>query len=318
METLVLKFSSFATVWSASALPYAPLRFADMLWLWLRRSGNAGVIIIDVFSTRVFWFAAFFTWISSLRGKKIVLVLHGGNLPLRYESNRDALENLLRRATHIVAPSPYLKQFFEDKGFKVELIPNSIDLADYPFQCRSDVRPRFINLRGFGKPYNPLITLKAFKDVAEKFTDAELILIGNSDDYFYRDVVDFIQEHKLESQCIVRPKMARKEWIALSAGYDFMLSTPDTDNTPVSIIEGMALGMCVVSTRVGGIHHIIDHGVDGILVPPADPEALARTIMSLLADQKKVAALSEAARKKAESFAWENVEPLWKRLLLFN
>jgi glycosyltransferase involved in cell wall biosynthesis len=70
------------------------------------------------------------------------------------------------------------------------------------------------------------------------------------------------------------------------------------DVTPNSLLEAMASGLAVVSTRVGGIPEIVDHDVDGLLVPPAHAEALAEALARLLGDPDLRARLGAGARRK--------------------
>jgi len=77
----------------------------------------------------------------------------------------------------------------------------------------------------------------------------------------------------------------------------------------------MALGLPVVSTNVGGLPYLISHEVDGVLVPPNDPQAMADAIMRLQTDPKRCKTLTQNARKKVEQFDWAVVKTQWQALL---
>jgi len=78
------------------------------------------------------------------------------------------------------------------------------------------------------------------------------------------------------------------------------------DAFPLAVLEAMAGGKPIIATRVGGIPELIEHGVSGLLVPPADEVALAQAIQSLLADPSRAARLGEAAiQRVAERFTLE-------------
>jgi len=72
-----------------------------------------------------------------------------------------------------------------------------------------------------------------------------------------------------------------------------------TEGVPKTLIEAMANGVPVVATAVGGIPEIMRHGVEGLLVPPKDPEAIAGSIVQVMSDR--------ALREKLISNALERV-----------
>jgi glycosyltransferase involved in cell wall biosynthesis len=68
----------------------------------------------------------------------------------------------------------------------------------------------------------------------------------------------------------------------------------------LAVVEAMAAGVPVVATEVGGIPELVDEGVTGLLVPPDDPEAMARAINRLLHDPQGRAAMAAAGRAAAQ------------------
>ena len=71
------------------------------------------------------------------------------------------------------------------------------------------------------------------------------------------------------------------------------------------LLEAMQAALPIVASKTGGIPDVIDNGVNGMLVPPGDPEALARAIDCLLADRKLACRLSEGAQERAKDYDWE-------------
>lgn len=67
---------------------------------------------------------------------------------------------------------------------------------------------------------------------------------------------------------------------------------------PLVLLEAMAVGLPVVSSAISGPVEMIADGVDGALVPPGDPAALARALAGLVATPRKAVALGVAARTK--------------------
>ena len=76
-----------------------------------------------------------------------------------------------------------------------------------------------------------------------------------------------------------------------------------TEGFPVALVEAMAAGKPIVATAVGGISEIIRHEGNGLLIPPADPAALAAAIVRTLGDRVLRARLGRAARERSQAFS---------------
>jgi glycosyltransferase involved in cell wall biosynthesis len=79
---------------------------------------------------------------------------------------------------------------------------------------------------------------------------------------------------------------------------DVAVLSSDYEGSPLSIMEYMAAGKPIVSTRVGGIPELVEDGREALLVEPRDPEAFAAAVTRLLRDPAEAKRLGDAARER--------------------
>jgi glycosyltransferase involved in cell wall biosynthesis len=72
------------------------------------------------------------------------------------------------------------------------------------------------------------------------------------------------------------------------------------DSLPSTLIESMSLGKPAVLTSVGGIPEVVENGRTGLLVPPADPEALSQALLRFLREPETAKRLGEEAKRRYE------------------
>jgi glycosyltransferase involved in cell wall biosynthesis len=80
----------------------------------------------------------------------------------------------------------------------------------------------------------------------------------------------------------------------------FVLST-HYEGLPISILEAMRAGLPVIGSEVNGIPEEVEHGVTGLIVPPRDPEHLAKAIAQLVENPQMRMQMGQSARKKFET-----------------
>ena len=290
------------------------LRLLHMLWSVIENYTSKDLVLIDTYSTTNFWYAVLCGRLCQFFSIPYIFFLHGGNLKNRFESTSPQILKIFKNAKACVVPSCYLKDQLKSFSFKnLKYIPNSIDLSFYDFNQRIDFEPKLLWVRSFAEVYNPEMALIVMEKILQIYPQAELCMVGPEKDGSLKKLKTLAEKKKLPVK--FTGKLDKKDWIALSRDYDIFLNTTNVDNTPVSVMEAMALGLPVVSTNAGGIPYLIENGVNGILVEPNKPEAMTSAVQALIDDPALARRLSAKAREKVESFDWEQVKPLWLELL---
>ncbi len=291
------------------------LRLIDMIWAIIRHRKYVSLILIDTYSTLNFYYAVISAWQAKILKIPYVPILHGGNLPERIQKNRKMSDFIFQNAKINIAPSNYLLEAFKMHGYKVQYIPNSIALENYPFTERKTIRPKLLYVRAFSQVYNPQMAIYVLHKVLQKYPDAKLCMVGPDKDGTLEETKDLTRKLGIENHVVFMGKMKQKEWIAMSKEYDIFINTTNADNTPVSVIEAMALGLPVISTKVGGIPYLIEDGFDGLLVEPKNTDEMCKKIEYLMEHPYEAYTLATTARKKAEFFSWGRVKKQWYQVI---
>ena len=299
---------------TASSKDNKALRLVEMLSLiWAHRK-ETDTVLIDTYGAQNFYYAYSIGKLCQQLKLNYIPILHGGNLRERLEKSPGLTKSLFGNSKINVAPSHFLYDIFIDHGFNnSRIIPNSINLADYPFKKRERFRPKLLWVRRFQERYNPMMSVKVLQELFLKYPEAELCMVGPEKDGSLESCQKYAEEHQLPVH--FPGKLKKKEWAALSVDYDLFLNSTSVDNTPISVIEAMALGLPVVSTDVGGMPNLIDHGKDGILVPENDVQAMVQAIDDLLQNQEKAKSIALAANRKVQAFDWNVVKEQWMKVL---
>jgi glycosyltransferase involved in cell wall biosynthesis len=294
------------------------VRIVDMLSqiVWYRNLCK--FVILDVFSSRAFWYAVTCAWLLRKLQIPYITILRGGGLPDRIRKNPSMSNLVFKQAYANISPSSYLARNFKTYGYPVNIIPNFIDLERYVFRHRVDVKPRLLWVRSFHTIYNPMLAIKILELVREVYPEASLCMVGPDKDGSRKIVEELAVSKGLSHLVEFTGKLSKSEWITKSASFDIFINTTDYDNMPVSVLEAMALGFPVISTNVGGVPDLIQDEQNGLLVIPNDAKEFTTKILALLEKPELAASLSASARVFAESYAWEKVKPHWVHLLTKN
>lgn len=143
--------------------------------------------------------------------------------------------------------------------------------------------------------------LEAIRTLRDRNEEVRLSITGDGSQKHVLE--EFVKQHELRSA--VQFVGWVDSVVDFLSGIDvFMVPSVSSEGLPTTILEAMAAGRVVVASDIGGAAEAIDDRTDGLIVPPADPAALADAISYLNTHRQTAEAMSVRARKKvAEEFS---------------
>lgn len=298
----------------SSSNPNKWCRLMEMIYSVIRYFRKVEVVIIDTYSTQNFYYALLISQLCRLLGIPYIPILHGGNLTERLKMNPKLSTLIFKNAKINISPSQFLKKSFETYGYlNVKYIPNVIELSNYGFIKRDFPKPKLLWVRSFSSIYNPFLAIEVLKMIRGLGLDASLCMVGPDSDGSLGEVKKFAETLGVEVR--FTGKVTKLDWIKISEDYNVFINTTNVDNTPVSIIEAMALGLPIVSTNVGGIPYLMQNKIHGLLVEKENVEAMVDAIVDLFKEEDNRQNMVLNARKLAETFDWERVKTQWNEIL---
>jgi glycosyltransferase involved in cell wall biosynthesis len=208
---------------------------------------------------------------------------------------------------HFILVSQAMKRDHLKKGLpesKLSVIHNAIELPERPTEHVPQTSLR--ELLGVGDDVTIVGTvarlhtvkghtylLKAIKQVVAERQDVVFPWIGDGDLY------EALQKEarELGVDRYIRMLGFRQDVPDLLPQLDLFVLPSLSEGLSVAILEALAVGVPVIATAVGGSPEVIDSGKDGLLVPPADPNALAESICLLVKDKELRTRLAKAGQE---------------------
>ncbi len=211
----------------------------------------------------------------------------------------------VKNAKHIIAISPYIVEEFGDL-IKADVYHIENPISDKFFEMEDHSQPNRILFAGVIIPRKRVLELlQAMVAVKQAIPSVQLRLAGD-----IKNPVDGGQYFSALQELIAREQLAEnvqflgnlseeallKEYTACS-----LLVLPSVqETTPMVIMQAMAAGKAVVSTRVGGIPYQVQHRETGLLVDSDDVPALAEALIKLLKNDTLRVEMGQKAKKVAE------------------
>jgi glycosyltransferase involved in cell wall biosynthesis len=215
---------------------------------------------------------------------------------------------LARRTDRLLSVSPQVRRELLELGIgtpeQLVVLPLGLDLDPFLNGGAGGVLRRELGI----EPAAPVVTIvarlvnikahevffEAASIVSARRPDARFVVVGDGE---RRAELEALVE-RLALGRAVRFLGWRGDLPAIYRDADVVALTSRNEGSPVSLIEAMAAGRPVVATRVGGVPDLVEDGVNGYLVEPDQPAAMAEGLLALLEDPGRREAFGNAGRKR--------------------
>jgi L-malate glycosyltransferase len=255
-------------------------------------------------------------------GLRVPVIWHGHDiLPRHPLSSAVRLFALLSSGNHILAVSNAVVAGFRGVLLKlfscrvpIRVIHNAVDLERFKPNSETRITARaalgltnaqsVIGMVGQLTPRKGQLELiESFASVAREVPDAVLLIVGEP--LFNRDG-EYAEELRRTAASLnignrVRFLGARSDVPQLMQAMDVLVVNSHEEPFALTVLEGLASGVAVIATAVGGTPEMITNGKNGCLVPARDNEALAESLIILLHEPELRAWLGHNARQGAEA-----------------
>ncbi|MCR5404252.1 MAG: glycosyltransferase family 4 protein [Butyrivibrio sp.] len=244
-----------------------------------------------------------FIRIAKRRGKKIILHQHGGDFRNYYRNELDGrgrkyVKKILGMGDVMLVLTKSWKEFFSrlTDPDKIYVLPNGVVTKNVKVYEKGDPKDMnsilFLGRICVDKGINELIG--AVEKLHRENSSVRLYMGGIFEDDKLREI---IEKNSGFIKYIGWVSGDEKEKMLRKCG---MLALPSYfEGLPVTLIEGMLHGCCVVASKVGGIPDIVEDGEDGILIEPKSTQALKNGLERVMKDAELADKLSCNGVKKA-------------------
>lgn len=218
------------------------------------------------------------------------------NNPFNSFLQKNGLKGIYRRADKIIAVSKSVGRFIHKLGTpaeKIRIIPNAIEIGEEPAAHHHPNHILVGSIGSLNQVKGQYYLIQAFAKVAAGLPKARLEIVGDGPE---RDnLLAEIKELDLESKVqllgqVDKPKKFLKTW-------DLFVLPSLSETFGLVILEAFEAKVPVVASNVGGIPELVHDGKTGYLVPPANPEKLAKAISYLLVEKRERESLARQAHE---------------------
>lgn len=214
----------------------------------------------------------------------------------------------IRTAVHIAVPSPLVRAALAPlvRGQLHDLAPPvAPEFFDVIRASRPVSAPTLLAVGNMVPRKRHDLAVRALAVVRRDVPDARLRVagyVGGSGQALLRDLRELTRRLGVTEAVDFLGGVSQGQLLREYAEADLLVHTAAEATSPLAITQAMAAGLPVVTVDIPGVHHLVRHGLTGVLAEPATPRGVAGAVVRLLQDPEAAAALALTARDRAREF----------------
>jgi glycosyltransferase involved in cell wall biosynthesis len=187
-----------------------------------------------------------------------------------------------------------------------------------PIRKRLRVEDEFLLFVGTLEPRKNLLTmLRAFEEVITRTSARPQLVIAGGEGWLIDETLSFINSASLKDRLLLTGYLNDEDLRALYSSCRAFVFPSLYEGFGLPPLEAMACGAPVIASRISALQETL--GEAAIMVEPLDVQTLSRTIIEVLRDERRLAAMGEAGIKHARKFSWDEAakrtQDVYERLL---
>lgn len=217
-------------------------------------------------------------------------------------------KRFLSQLTMAIVDTEYVKnkvnQFPIRRKPKMVVIPQGIDESFYGIRCSRDSK-MILSVGAIGERKGHSLLLKAFERAVDEGMVTQLVIAGTvADGRYLERLQNAIAQSKYKDCISLFTDLPSKDLKQLYGKAHLFALHSEEESQGIVFAEAMATGLPVVSTRVGGVPYVVEHGKNGLLSDFGNVETFAESIHCLMEDEGRWQSMSKASRQSAQNYHW--------------
>ena len=280
---------------------------------------NRGVLVEDHYFTKYLFLTNFIH--SFFLGSKIVVLVH---LFYGYESNdkfaiRRFINKIIEKsklyfADLIITTSEYSKNEIVSVGINPELVhvlSPGLDRDKFKnlsskSESNSEDRKKILCVGNYVSRKGIIYLVEALAKIKDKCLTLHLVGNRKNNSGYYNQLKHAVKKLKLTEYVVFHDGADQENLKKLYASADIFVLPSFKETFGIVFLEAMHHGLPIITTNVSAMPELIEEGKNGLLVPPADSQALAEAISKLIENPDLIKQMGETGRRKvANSYYWE-------------